>query len=241
MPEGKGTSPWVWVGVGCGALVLIVVGVIGALGYFTMRTVKGIEEQMTDPVAREEKALDVLGAEALPEGYHPMMSFSIPFVLDVVLLTDREPDPDGELQNFGDRGFIYVKTMQGESDRQRLLDVFEGNARLEDVLRESGIRFHNSEIGLERDEEILRSAWEREDATIRYVASRGSVLLEREWKEGLNTLLLAECPDGDRKVRLGIWFGPLPEQGADGSYDYTGTLADETVIRDFAGHFRPCD
>jgi hypothetical protein len=230
-----------WVGIGCGAIVLVAVIAVGAITYFTVSTVKDIQEQLTDPGSREEKALSLLGADELPDGYHAMMSFSIPFVFDAVLLTDRAPDPDGEIHSFGERGFIYVKSLQGADDRQRLLDVFEGNAELEDVLAEAGIRFQHSEIGLRQEEEIVRSVWEREDVTIRYVASRGEVLVDGAWKAGLNTLMLAECPDGDRKVRLGIWFAPTPEPGEDGTFDYAGTPADETVIRDFVGHFRPCD
>lgn len=241
MREEKGRSPWVWVGIGCGAIVLVAAIAVAAITYFTVRTVKDIQAQLTDPGSREEKALSLLGAEGLPEGYYAMMSFSIPFVFDAVLLTDRAPGSDGEIQTFGERGFIYVKSLQGADDRQQLLDVFEGDAELQDVLGEAGIRFQHSEVGIERDEEILSNVWERDDATIRYVASRGRVLIDEAWKPGLNTLVLAECPSGDTKVRLGIWFAPLPEEREDGSIDYTGTLADEAVIRDFVGHFRPCD
>jgi hypothetical protein len=58
--------------------------------------------------------------------------------------------------------------------------------------------------------------------------------------KGLSTLLLMECP-GDDLNRLGIWFGPAPQEAdEDQATDYTGTLADEEVIGTFMSHFALC-
>ena len=45
-------------------------------------------------VALREAVAELLGAETLPEGYNAMMTFSIPWVVDLVMLSDARPDAD---------------------------------------------------------------------------------------------------------------------------------------------------
>src|SRR5437867_1908763 len=127
MTEGKKTSPWVYVAIGCGVLVMVFILVAAVAGFFVYRTVHRVHAEMTDPVLRAQKVKEILGARDLPEGYHPLMTFSIPFILETAMLSDREPDPDGKGKSFDQRGFIYIKTLQTHNEK-KMRDYVDGKA-----------------------------------------------------------------------------------------------------------------
>jgi hypothetical protein len=197
------------------------------------------EAEARDPEARGDRVMSVLGTETLPEGYYPMMAFSIPFVMDTAMLTDEQPQGEGTEPNFGDRGFIYVKMLRlPGGDEEELRDYFEGRTDDTEVLRDNG-------INLDVDEILGRGAIDEAGAELMYVVQRGGVSMGggrrgRERGEGLASMTLIECPD-DSRVRIGIWFiaDPDPEAAAE-SLDLTGTPGDPTAIADFYSHFNLC-
>jgi hypothetical protein len=93
--EAKKTSPWVYVGIGCAVLLVLGLVTVGLLGYSAFRFGKRIEAELKDPSARTAKAKAVLGAETLPDGYHPTLALSIPVLMDMAMLSDREPGRTG--------------------------------------------------------------------------------------------------------------------------------------------------
>ena len=108
-PVKKKTSPWVWVGVGCLALIVLIVGGVMVGGFMLVRAGKSMAAEMTDPRARAAKVHKILGAEMLPEGYHPGFALSLGPLMEVAMLTDRKPKEDGSVQGFDKHGFLYMR------------------------------------------------------------------------------------------------------------------------------------
>jgi len=240
----KRTSPWVWVGAGCLGAVVLAVGALAAVGFFGYRKVKQMETELKDPQARTAKVQKILGTQHLPEGYHAVVGMSVPFVMDMAMLSDVEPDfRDGRQHGaLGERGFIYVRTLSAGNDREQLRDYFEGRTDDADVLRRNNIR-------LDRTGEVLRRGVidMTDGAKLMYMAQRGQLDMAASRAQGITTVMLLDCK-GDTRQRFGIWFGPEPKAAgkpgagktAAAKPDLTGTPADEGAIREFMDHFRLC-
>jgi hypothetical protein len=232
------------VGVGCLGAVVLAVGAVAALGFFGYRKAKQFEAELKDPDARAAKVRSVLGAATLPEGYHPFMAMSIPFVMEMAMLSDVAPDFSGRGHQggLGRRGFIYVRTLAANNDRQQLRDYFEGRSDDVDVLRRNNIH-------LDRRGEVLRRGVvdEGDGTKVMYLAQRGQLEMSSAHVEGITTMMLLDC-QGDTRQRFGIWFGPEPPalagKGGEGASvaaaDLVGSPADEDAIRAFMGHFHLC-
>jgi hypothetical protein len=224
------TSPWVWVAWGCGGclllsgLSLILAIVVG------VRTVKNIESELHDPVAREEKARRVLGAETFPEGYRPAITFSLPFIFDMIILAEgAEGEQDG-LAEDTERAFIYLELIRGDRRWRRYAEQGDPS----DVLAEQGIRMRGAE-------EIGRGELVIDGQPIDYVSQRGNLDVQDHEFEGVATFLFIRCP-GSKRMRVGIWTHPDPyEELPVEEADYTGTNADPERIREFVSHFDFCD
>jgi hypothetical protein len=223
----KRTSPWVYVGVGCG--LMVVLGLAGAaiLGYLAVRRVKQFGEEMKNPQAREAKAKSVLGAESLPQGYYAVVGMSIPFVMEMAILSDQEPGPDGQPREMGERSFIYFSMIGQGKDQQELREYFEGKREDAEVLRRANINVRSREI-------LKRGVVDQPGYKILYLSQRGDVSVHGRRREGLTTTMMVQCPR-DSRMRMGIWLGPDP-----GGEDLAGTPADEAAIGTFMGHFKPC-
>jgi len=247
--EPRKTSPWVYVAIGCGVAVVLAGIAVVVLGVFSYHKLKDFEAELKDPEARAAKVAEVLGAEELPTGYEPALALSIPFFMDMAILSDR-PFPEGEEpghrgEMWEERGFLYFKMLSSARQRRELDDFFEGRIDDTDFLRQSS-------INLQRGEVIARGELTAGEASMRWVAQRGSVATGRgrSREDGLTTTVLIECPSDDR-LRLGMWFGPGPPESLEatgegargegaGGLDFTGTVADEAALTDFLGYFRFC-
>jgi len=140
--EQKATSPWVYVGIGCGVLLVLGVVALAAIGYGAFRFGKQVEKDIKDPATRTAKVKAVLGADTLPDGYHPMVGLSIPLLMDMAMLSDREPGADGQVHGPVRRGFIYVRVLSAGSNEKELRDYFEGKTNDESVLRRNNVNIH---------------------------------------------------------------------------------------------------
>jgi hypothetical protein len=229
----KKTSPWVWVGIGCALVLVVAVISVVSLGFYGAKKLKQVSEEMKDPRAREAKVQKVLGCERIPAGYYGVVALSVPFVLDLAILSDKAPEPDGEVRGLGSRGFIYLKVLTAGRDQQELKDFFEGKTNDAGVLRRNNIRVNSRET-------IRRGTLQMGDERLLYLAQRGELNVHGGQRQGLTSLILIECP-GDRRQRMGIWFGPDPSPDTPvAEADFSGTPADESTLREFMSHFHVC-
>jgi hypothetical protein len=237
MEERKGTSPWVFIGVGCLVSILLIVAVVVAIGAWGFSQVRRLQQTMEDPVARTAAAAEALGADELPEGYHAMMSLSAPFgLMETAMLTDREPDDDGNLRRFGEHGFIYLETVSMNDQTQKMRDFFAGDDD------DPGEFFDQTSIRVNAREFIGRGTLEEDSRTMHWVTYRGEIAARNQGdlEDGISAMVMFDCPGSDR-VRMGIWFGPDPDPDAPvAETDFTGTVADPDEIQRFMAHFDVC-
>jgi hypothetical protein len=233
----KETSPWLYIGCGCAALVILAMAGVAGVTWVTYREAKKLEKSWGDPKAAESRTRSVLAYDELPEGYYPLGSFSLPFVMDMAMIGDEPPPPgskpdDRDNGGFKERGFIYIKLRKFGNNAKEMQDYLEGKGKQPDWMK------GNTDI--DTSEVLDRGEVEVNGRRIVYSATRGRVNQGRHSIDGIATILLIDCPRKER-IHFGIWFGPdpKPDEPAD-QVDYTGTNADPEEIRKFASHFRFC-
>lgn len=235
MSSDKPLPAWIWVGCGClgtiGAIVLVVLGV----GFWGFQKARELGETMANPEERTRQALEILGAEALPEGYHAVMVMSVPLVAEVALLSDAPADAESPYEPSGTRGFVYmVLPTFGQTDAE-MKDFFEGRT-------EALSRMQRDQLHVDLEDRVASGTIDRRGETVRWVSHRGRVLKEGggRGEHGLVTLLSLDCPDSKRR-RIGIWFGPDPARGdPERPEPLDGTVADPSEILAFIVPLQPC-
>ena len=231
--NGSPSKYTVWHYVGCGCAILLVLGILGVGGCFWALTNWGrqVESELKDPEARAARARSLLGYEDLPEGYYPGISFSVPLVMDVVILGDRElpagEDMErmhGEGDPFEERGFIFFKMRAFGMDRDNVREDMD------------------LEVDFEAEEVAAEGEVEAGGATVRYTAELGETIIGTGRTPSVSVELEIDCGDGF--FREATWFEPIP--GAEPGQEeipeesVTGTPADEAALREFLDHFRFC-
>lgn len=216
-------------GCGCGALLVAILAVLVGVAWYAYVQGKRFEEALADPEARAERSRDLLGYDELPAGYHPMGGFSIPFVMEMAMLSDREPAPgetvEGADDAFRERGFVLMKTRADEGERRELDRFFAGERAETDFFAQTDLRFESSE-------RLGRGVVPVPPARVEYLVERGRMKLGGVIREEVLARLLIRCPDDDR-LRVALWFEPVPSGPAGGP-------ADPEEIRRFLGHFELC-
>lgn len=233
MAESTGRSPWFYALLGCLGCLGIVVLVVGGLAFFGVRTAQQVTADNEDPERRRHRALEVLGAEREPGGYHAAAVVSIPLFLEMAIFSDR-PAEDGSWEGeFSEEGFFYLRVRGGGDD---LRAFFDGETSESVTFREMGLE-------LDIDENLGRGELDRADFTGRWAAFRGRTLYgAREEVGELVTLIEFDCP-GDEWMRMGVWFGPAAEpDGRDTATEpgSDGLAAEGEVIEAFLEPVHPC-
>ena len=222
-------------GCGCGGLVAGALALIVALAWFGYRKGEGFRASLRDPESRAAASREVLGYRELPAGYHPMGGFSIPFAMEMAMLSDREPAPGEEIegpeQAFGRRGFVFLVTRASGRQEAELRAYFRGEREEVTFYQEIDRRFTGGEV-------LGRGRLRAGGAEVHYVAERGRMELGEGPAPTVLTRLLVECPEASR-LRTALWFEPAAPAGAAGE-PLGGTPADPEALRRFLDHFRLC-
>lgn len=232
----QGTPPWVTIGCGCLLLMGLAFGAMVAAGFLGVSAFKGYVEDMKDPASRDARAREILGASQLPAGYSAQLFFRVPWLIDMVILSDGEPTTvenegfDLDDESFGEHAFFFLILHRGELDEEELEKMLRG----EQV--EEGVRI---DLGLETesDEELARGSFEIPPQKLTYVAHRGEIELEDRPLKGIFSRVFVECP-GDDLSRLAIWIERRKEDGE--PLPVAGSPADEEVLRRFMESFNLC-
>lgn len=233
MAESTGRSPWLYALLGCLGCLGLVVLVVGGLTFFGVRTAQRVTADNEDPERRRSRALEVLGAEREPGGYHAAAVVSIPLFMEMAVFSDRPPEDGSWGGEFREEGFFYLRVRTGGDD---LRAFFDGETSESVTFREMGLE-------LNVDENLGRGDLDRGDFTARWATFRGHTLYEAGEQVGdLVTLIEFECAE-DEWMRMGVWFGPAAEPGgqdASAEPGGGGLAADAQVIEAFLEPIYPC-
>lgn len=96
MADNPNKNACLMLGTGCGCLALLLVLVVAGAVFWGVQAAKQMGREMEDPEARTTRALDILGADELPPGYHAVIGLEIPWIMRFALLTDGEPPTPSE-------------------------------------------------------------------------------------------------------------------------------------------------
>lgn len=226
----KKRSGWFYLFMGCGAVVLAGVIVVGVGAFITIRWAK----EMKDPELRTAKALSVtkqvMGVEELPEGYHAEVSLRAPFGFGTILVLTDGPGlvDDNEEPKF-EHLFIYLEGPGWDSDWKKFA---RGGEPPFDSMDELNINIRNADV-------IARGELVVGNMELAYLAHRGEFSTEGYTSDGVFSVILVRCPEGDKRSRTIIWGGPKIEvEGRDN--EVAGTPGDPDRIAEMMGHFRLC-
>ncbi len=236
------------IAVGCGVLAVLAGIAFAFFGYFGYKTAKKIKADAENPGPR---ALEILGAERLPDGYFPNAAVAVPFIMDTVIISDQE-NLGGKPTGFGKgQGFLFTQVLLGEEkDSEGLEAFFTGKSDDYSALAKNRIN-----IELDIKKLLARGVLAMNGMQVRYLtvkdgfnsAGEGlsvsqknedglSIETQDLKSEGLTTLFMFECPQS-KKLRFGIWYS---DKRLEEPYDLTGTVGDEAKIIEFLDHFRLC-
>ncbi len=240
MARRRGTPLWATIGCGCGLFVLMAIGAVVAAGFFGASAFKGYVDDMKDPNARTARAGEILGADRLPEGYTAHLFLHIPWLFDMVVLSDSEPvvieDDDFEFESdaIGQHLFVYL-SMRGDG-----MDHDEFERMLRGESHSGGVQT-DIDLEIESDQELARGSFELGDQQLSYVGHHGELDLDDGDVDGIYSQVLIDCL-GDDLTRAAVWFERGGERIAESDgFEIAGTPADEGTLRQFMDHFSVCD
>lgn len=235
IPQEKKTSPWTYVGCTCGAIAILFMFAIAGVTFFAYRKGKEIKETFTDPAKREAKTREILAYKELPAGYYPAGAFSIPFAMDMAILSDEPstPQPGKSGPDFKEHGFFYVSLRDFGKNHAQMEAYVRGTGPKPDFMRQNRTDFDESQV-------VTRGRLDIHGQPVDYATTRGTADVQGKSHRGLTALIYIPCP-GDSRVRFGLWFGPDPDRDKPKEeLDLKGTPADPAAITDFLGHFELC-
>ena len=233
----RGTPLWITLGCGCVLLVALAIGAAVVAGYLGVSAFKGYIEDMKDPAARGVKAGEILGASRLPEGYTAQLFLRVPWLVDMVVLSDGEPMVvqgegfDLESEAVGEHLFVYFKLRKKRMDEEEVERMLRGDSTSD------GVKV-DIDIQVESDEELARGSFALEPQRLAWVAHRGELDIDHDALEGIYSQVIIDCP-GDDLTRVAIWF-QRDDEDREGTADLAGSPADEAALRGLMGHFNVC-
>jgi hypothetical protein len=225
----------VWHFIGCGCTVLVLLGLIAVAGFiwFGKQMVDGLKAGFEDPEVRAAQTRKILGYDELPEGYYPGFTMSVPFMMDMATLGDKDLPADTDLSDephergFGGKlfdrsGFLYVKARS------------VGDKESTDLEGEMNLDLH-----LQR--RIGEGTVEAGGADVHYASSFAYGTSDGERVPTVSSDLEIECL-ADPYIRKAVWFtaGPEDPGGEIDPASLAGTAADPDAMKAFLDHFDLC-
>jgi hypothetical protein len=234
-PPARKTSPWIYVGCGCVILILLAIVVMYFVGRNAVHFFQHTAEEMKDPVKREARARSMLHYHDLPEGYYPNISMPVPFVFDMVTLTDQEslnrPGPHGTL-DVSKRLFMYMKFLHASVPA-------DDDARRKMLANRGGGNSWSPGFRLDVATPVGEGSLTAGNAKVYYRATRGYTNLNGHSQNAVTAMLIIACPDN--VLRTAIWTVHDPDPDAtNDTLDKTNTPADPKAITTFLNHFDLC-
>lgn len=236
--EKKRISPWIYIGCGCLTLVALVILSFAGMAFFGIRKAQTYIETMSDPVAREAKARELLGTEQLPDGYYARMYLSLPWIMDMVVLSDQQAEmgleEDIGLDDLGEKAFFYFEIRDFGKEHENMRRYLAGETDRLDMDLDLDFDFDSEET-------LARGSFDLDDEHLLYAVERGELDTRDGRHEGVNTMMMIDCPSSER-LRLGMWFQAIP--GPDETtVEDPGSVepaVSEAAIRQFMSHFDLC-
>lgn len=254
-PDAPRRSPFACLGCGCGGLMLALLTgatVFSLVGY---REAQKLEAGSVTPEERRERALEVLGAEEIPEGFVALGGVRIPFMFSLAILGDAPaeafPDELPTSRRFRERGFVWAEMLSLTRDEEAMRSYFLGAGDGEVPEAESSLPVPEGDPGdnvefqvdFEPREVVARGRLESPPGgaeEILWLARRGELTLAEGPRPGVATVFHVDCPRS-RRFRLGLLFGPDPApEAAAAEIDWTGTPADPARLRELVESFAVC-
>jgi hypothetical protein len=211
-------------------MVLAGVIVVGFVAFVSIRWAR----EMKDPELRSAKALSatqkIMGVKDLPAGYHAEVSLSAPFGFGTILvLTDGPPLLDNDEGPEFDHLFVYIEGPGWDKDWK---EFARGGEPPFDNMDELNINIRGADV-------ISRGELTVGKMELAYMVHRGEFSTEGFASDGVFSVILVRCPEGDQRSRTIIWGGPGDDAEAlEGDLD--GTPGDPLRIAEMLGHFQLC-
>ncbi len=232
----KQKSYWTWIGCGCVGLVALVIGGVIAATIGGGMFVSNYVEELQDPTVRAERARQILGTDELPAGFEPQIFFRVPWLFDMVAISDGEPaelDEDGnaelEAKHLGRNAFIFIS----------MRDMGDTRADLEAVLAGEKQGLDNVEMDFRSREALGHGEVDAGAQHVRWAAHRGEYRDRHEDREGVYAVLVVDCPEEDGRVRFAFYWQQRTDPEGEAA-DLSGSPADEATIAGFVSHFNLC-
>ncbi len=210
-------APWVLGGCALGCLGLTLLVVAG--GGLATRWVRDIAEQVEDPERAAERALDVFGAETLPDGWTAEFALALPFLGDFVALQGplrAGADPDDPDARWG----LFYLDLRDRRERPPIGEEEVSGDRIESVLEERGIQVDS---GTTIDRGVRRTPRH----SLHYMTGLGRARQGGSDRKGVVCVVEIRCrPHRPGRIRLGVLTVEHPEAVAAGAFDPRGTPAD---------------
>ena len=233
---------WITLGCGCVALVLFGIVAVGGLGWLGVSKVQGYVADLEDPVRRSERAREILGAEALPEGYNGAFFVEIPWVVTLAALSDDprlaeqlEEVEELSISEPGRHFFFYTLYKVGDGHEEPRAS--RGRPRTGD----GQVNLQIEDLDLVSDQLLDEGSFELGRQQIEYEAHVGAHIDDLGQRQpGIDSQMKIGCPDG--KHRVAVWFERRdpPAEEADVPEISVGSPAERTALETFMGHFDLC-
>lgn len=255
MTRKRSTSPWIYVGCGCLTLILIVVAVVVGGGFVGYSKMRGYVEDLNDPERRNVRALELLGADQMPEGYFTLFFVPVPWVFDFVMLTDSEAanqtleEIDQEIDPDLLSGHIFFYLRSSSVTDQETFGVVRRD------LGDGQVRIEVSDQRFISRQQIGQGTLTLGRQELHWTGHRGAFEDERgEQFEGIYSVIEVSC--NDNAVRSAVWFQSTTEENVevegvealDGAaspeaveaIEIIGSPAHADTLEEFMGHFDLC-